>query len=226
MSEFIDARSRNFNERKLPISLIILHYTGMESGAAALQRMCDRRAQVSAHYMVEDDGRVFRLVADEKRAWHAGVSYWHGERDINSASIGVEIVNGGHEFGLPAYTKVQIDAVILLVKRLMAEHHVSPGCVIGHSDIAVERKEDPGEHFPWQRLVAEGCALALSAAGPSEDPVADLAQAGYDPDAPVEDTVRAFQRRHRQALIDGKIDAETSALIRAAALASRPRFED
>jgi len=221
MSGVIDAPSPNFNERKLPISLIILHYTGMESGDVALQRMCEPQAQVSAHYMVEVDGRVFRLVADDKRAWHAGVSYWHGERDINSASIGIEIVNGGHDFGLPAYSKTQIDAVIKLVKRLMAEHALSPDCVIGHSDIAVERKEDPGEHFPWQRLVAEGCALALSAEGPSEDPEADLVRAGYNPDAPVEDTVKAFQRRHRQTCIDGQIDAETSALIRAAALAGR-----
>lgn len=222
MSGFIDAPSPNFNERKLPVSLIILHYTGMESGEAALQRMCDPQAQVSAHYMVEEDGRVFRLVADDKRAWHAGVSYWHGERDINSASIGIEIVNGGHDFGLPPYPDVQIDAVIKLVDGLMQAHGIAPDRVIGHSDIAVERKDDPGEHFPWRRLEAAGCAQRLSGAAQSADPRADLTRAGYDPEAPEAAVVTAFQRRHRQARIDGRVDAETAALIRAAAQVHGP----
>ena len=120
--DFISTPSPNFNDRKLPISLIILHYTGMETGQAALERMCDGSAEVSAHYMVEEDGRVFRLVADEKRAWHAGVSYWRGERDLNSAAVGIEIVNGGHDFGLPDYPAVQIEAVCALVSELMGRH--------------------------------------------------------------------------------------------------------
>ena len=215
--DVIAAPSPNFNDRKLPISLIILHYTGMETGQAALERMCDPDAQVSAHYMVEEDGRIFQLVADEKRAWHAGVSYWHGERDINSASLGVEIVNGGHDFGLPDYPDVQIEAVCRLVSELMQRHGLKPEQVIGHSDIAVDRKEDPGEHFPWTLLAERGLAVGLRGRAESDAPEADLERAGYDPEAGLEDMIRAFQRRHRPSRVTGQLDSETSALVAAAA---------
>mgnify|MGYP001172504860 CR=1 FL=1 len=135
--DFISAPSPNFNDRKLPISLIILHYTGMETGQAALERMCDGSTEVSAHYMVEEDGRVFRLVADEKRAWHAGVSYWRGERDLNSAAVGIEIVNGGHDFGLPDYPAVQIEAVCDLISELMERHGLGPECRSIYSSISL-----------------------------------------------------------------------------------------
>lgn len=159
MQSVIAAPSPNFNQRKLPITLIVLHYTGMADGPSALARMRDPAAQVSAHYMVEEDGRIFRLVDEDKRAWHAGVSLWHGETDINSSSIGIEIVNGGHDFGLPDFPAAQIDAVIELVKDVMGRHRIGPEGVIGHSDIAPGRKQDPGEKFPWDRLAAAGCAL-------------------------------------------------------------------
>ena len=136
----IEAPSPNFNERARPVSLIVLHYTGMESGKAALERMRDPESKVSAHYMVEEDARVFRLVDEDKRAWHAGVSEWAGETDINSLSIGIEIVNGGHDFGLPDYPDRQIHAVISLVKKLMVRHDIPPHRVVGHSDIAPGRK--------------------------------------------------------------------------------------
>ncbi|WP_339741735.1 N-acetylmuramoyl-L-alanine amidase [uncultured Maricaulis sp.] len=157
----IAAPSPNFNDRKLPVSLIVLHYTGMENGAVALERMCDPAAEVSAHYMVEEDGRVFQLVDEDKRAWHAGVSAWRGETDINSASIGIEIVNGGHDYGLPDFPAIQIEAVIHLVADIMARHGIGPEGVVGHSDIAPGRKQDPGEKFPWHRLAAAGCARVV-----------------------------------------------------------------
>jgi len=215
--DVIAAPSPNFNDRKLPISLIILHYTGMETGRVALERMCDPNAQVSAHYMVEEDGRIFQLVADDKRAWHAGVSYWQGERDINSASIGVEIVNGGHDFGLPEYPAQQVAAVCLLVDELMRRHGLKPRQVIGHSDIAVDRKQDPGEHFPWTVLEGRGLAVQLRGEAASDTLLSDLERAGYDPEADQEDVVRAFQRRHRPLQVDGRVDGETSALVAAAA---------
>ncbi len=215
--DFISAPSPNFNDRKLPISLIILHYTGMETGQAALERMCDGSAEVSAHYMVEEDGRVFRLVADEKRAWHAGVSYWRGERDLNSAAVGIEIVNGGHDFGLPDYPAVQIEAVCDLISELMERHGLGPECVIGHSDVAADRKEDPGEHFPWRVLEERGLAVRLTGETPSTAIQDDLERAGYNPEAALPDTVRAFQRRHRPNRVDGQVDDETSALIFSAA---------
>lgn len=211
-----EAPSPNFNDRKRPLRYIILHYTGMKDGPSALARMCDPEAQVSAHYMVEEDGRVFRLVADEKRAWHAGVSRWHDETDLNSASIGIEIVNGGHEFGLPDFPDQQIEGVITLVRRLLEQHGLDPRDVIGHADIAPARKEDPGERFPWSRLEAAGCAIgpaAADGADASSTVQEDLAAIGYDPDAGLEAVVRAFQRRYRPACVDGKLDAETQSLV-------------
>lgn len=216
--EIIDAPSPNFNERKLPVSLIILHYTGMESGPAALERMCDPEAQVSAHYMVEEDGRIFRLVAEEERAWHAGVSYWKGERDINSASIGVEIVNGGHDFGLPAYPEAQIEAVIALVRALVARWSIPALNIIGHSDIAPGRKTDPGEHFPWQRLEQAGLVAGLAQQqGELDEAEILLERIGYSLEPGMKAVLEAFQRRWRPARVDGVLDPETRTLIARAA---------
>lgn len=215
----IETPSPNFNARRTPIRYVVLHYTGMEDGPAALTRMCDPDAQVSAHYMVEEDGRVFRLVDEEKRAWHAGVSSWCGETDLNSASIGIEIVNGGHDFGLPEFPSVQVETVMALVQDLLVRHELGPEAVIGHSDIAPGRKQDPGERFPWSRLVDAGCAIG-PAALPGEDDIArDLSRIGYgvaDEMAPV---IEAFQRRFRPDRIDGVPDVETCALARGVAAA-------
>ena len=186
--------SPNWDEREgHPIDLVVLHYTGMASGAGALRRLTDpdpRRGgyldelppawrngdpneslgQVSAHYLVETDGRIFALVPEDKRAWHAGVSSWEGETNINQRSIGIEIVNGGHDWpgpdgALPAYTSAQIEAVIALVSEIAARHAIPPERVVGHSDVAPDRKRDPGEHFPWDRL---GCGGAWPCAGTPE----------------------------------------------------------
>ena len=153
------APSPNHDERTAPVGLIVLHYTGMRTGQEALDRMRDPAAKVSAHAMVETDGRVFRLVPDERRAWHAGVAEWAGQRDVNARSIGVEIVNPGHEWGYADFPDEQIEAVCALVADAQARHGIDPAGVIGHADVAPHRKEDPGERFPWGTLAARGFAL-------------------------------------------------------------------
>lgn len=185
----------------------------MESGEAALARMRDPEAQVSAHYMVEEDGRLFRLVPEEKRAWHAGVGVWRGERDVNSASVGIEIVNGGHDFGLPDFPPAQIAVVTDLVRSVMARHSIPPGGVIGHSDLAPGRKTDPGEKFPWAELAAAGCALALPDDRVEGEPEVLLERIGYGLEPGLEAVVAAFQRRWRPGRVDGRLDPQTRDLI-------------
>lgn len=229
----IETPSPNHNDRKRPVSMLVLHYTGMESGAAALDRMCDPEAQVSAHYMVEEDGRVFRLVAEADRAWHAGVAEWNGITDVNSASIGIEIVNGGHDYDLPDFPDVQINAVIPLCKQIIAAHNIMPQNIVGHSDIAPERKEDPGEKFPWSGLAAAGIGLwpdegngdrrVLFEAGDRDRGISliqrGLAGLGYglELDGVMTDrtvaVIRAFQRRFRADKVDGIVDMETLDLV-------------
>ena len=153
--------SPNHDERKHPVDMIVLHYTGMESGEAALARMCDAAAEVSAHYMIWEDGRVTQLVDEDKRAWHAGVSSWQGDDDLNSRSIGIEIVNGGHDFplpdgSLPPYPIPQVHALIELYHDITSRRDIPKSRLVGHSDIAPGRKADPGEHFPWERLARAG----------------------------------------------------------------------
>jgi len=229
--------SPNFDDRTLPITLLILHYTGMESETAALERMCDAQAKVSAHYMVEEDGAIVQLVDEDKRAWHAGVSEWQGETNINSASLGIEIVNGGHDFcdsqgQLPTYPDVQINAVIALSKSIMSRH--GPLTVLGHSDIAPARKIDPGEHFPWRGLAAAGLGYwpdvqtedrrILFEVGSRDRGVAivqrGLAHIGYGArvsgifDEATQLIVKALQRRYRPDQIDGIVDIQTMDIIK------------
>lgn len=139
--------------------MIILHYTGMETGKEALQRLCDPASEVSAHYVIEESGRIHHLVDDDKRAWHAGVSYWNGITDLNSTSLGIEIVNKGHDFGYEDFPQKQMDAVINLCKKLQKIYSISDDNILGHSDIAPGRKIDPGEKFPWERMTREGVGL-------------------------------------------------------------------
>ena len=169
----IDAPSPNFDRRTAPPDMIVLHYTGMPTGEEALARLRDPAAKVSSHYLVEEDGRVFRLVPEERRAWHAGVSFWKGETDLNTRSIGVEIVNPGHEFGYRPFPDAQIAAVIALVSDIRSRWMVEDSRIVGHSDIAPERKEDPGELFPWERLAKAGHGLWVE---PPPAPGAPLAE--------------------------------------------------
>lgn len=226
----IDAPSPNFNDRRLPVSMIVLHYTGMVSGEAALERLRDPAAEVSAHYLVEEDGRIFRLVDEDKRAWHAGRAHWRGITDVNSASVGIEIVNPGHEHGYRNFTEAQMSAVIPLVAEIKERHGITRGNVVGHSDVAPARKEDPGELFNWHALARLRLALPrptknlVDPGWPDAGFMLALERFGYD----VEDrvaAVTAFQRRFRPEMIDGEIDGECRCLL-LALLLPKPQGDD
>jgi N-acetylmuramoyl-L-alanine amidase len=211
-----ERRSPNFDDRSRPPDLLLLHYTGMTSGEAALARLCDPAAKVSSHYLVEDDGRVFALVDEDKRAWHAGSSRWAGEEGLNGCSLGIEIVNPGHEFGYRGFPEPQIAAVIALSQEIVGRWSIQPSRVLGHSDVAPLRKQDPGELFPWSRLAAAGIGLWPPPLPPAAgDLESELARFGYgylDDDAPA--VIRAFQRHFRPARIDGQADGECRAIAR------------
>ncbi|MBA3676178.1 MAG: N-acetylmuramoyl-L-alanine amidase [Sphingosinicella sp.] len=216
--EFIDSPSPNFDERDQPISMIVLHYTGMEDAPSAIARLRDPEAKVSCHYLVAEDGQVLLMVPEEKRAWHAGRSYWRGIHGINSASIGIEIVNPGHEFGYRPFTEEQMDALIPLVAGIVKRYDIAPANVVGHSDIAPDRKVDPGELFDWARLAKVGLALARPTRNLMDPHWTDggfllaLERFGYD----VRDrkaAVAAFQRRFRPELIDGQIEGECRSIL-------------
>ena len=151
--------SPNQDERGAPIDMLVLHYTGMQSAEAALDRLCDPAAKVSSHYDITEDGAVHALVPEEKRAWHAGLSFWAGIRNVNASSIGIELVNPGHEFGYRAFPAVQIAALKDLAGGILSRHSIPASRVLGHSDVAPARKEDPGELFPWEALAASGIGL-------------------------------------------------------------------
>ena len=220
MSELVhrEAPSPNWNERLEPVSMLVLHYTGMQTGAEALERMCDPAAEVSAHYMVEEDGTVFRLVPEEKRAWHAGRSFWRGETDVNSASIGIELVNPGHEWGYRPFTEPQMESLLPLLSDILKRHNIPRANVVGHSDIAPARKEDPGELFDWEMLAERHLALPrpdISLGNLFDNDGAfflGLERFGYDISDP-EAAVRAFQRRWRPVKIDGQVDNEIGAML-------------
>jgi len=153
--------SPNFNDRPAGtmVNAIIIHYTGMKTAKVALDRLCDPAAQVSAHYTIDEDGTIYHHVAPQKRAWHAGVSHWQDLSNFNDFSIGIELVNPGHEHGYRPFPDIQIDSLINLIKHLYEEFPIEKRLVLGHSDIAPERKNDPGELFPWDRLAAENLAI-------------------------------------------------------------------
>lgn len=233
----VETPSPNFDERncRRPVDMVVLHYTGMPSAEAAMKRLTDAAAKVSAHYVIDEDGTIYRLVPEEKRAWHAGVAFWRGVRDVNARSIGIELVNPGHEFGYREFPPVQIDALLDLLADIAGRHEIMPGNYVGHSDVAPLRKEDPGELFPWHRLAVAGFGrwwaddFAVSPHAPSLRPgerggaVLELQVAldkiGYGIegsglyDTLTEAAVRAFQRHWRQAQVDGISDAETTSLI-------------
>lgn len=236
----IQAPSANFNERLHPLDMLVLHYTGMQDGPSALARMQeDKEPRVSAHYMVEEDGRVFALVPEEKRAWQAGRSWWRGDEDLNSRSIGIEIVNPGHEWGYRPFPEAQIAAVIELCQGILSRWPIPQNRIVAHSDIAPDRKEDPGELFPWKRFAEVGIGLwpaparpepwmmhgaAMGDAGVTVERLqADLAAIGYKIAVTgvfTEETaavLRAFQRRWRPVRVDGEGDVETIVLANSVA---------
>lgn len=228
--EIIDRTSPNFDSRpaETPVDMLVLHYTGMQSRDAALERMGDPAAKVSAHYCIDEDGTVYRLVAETERAWHAGVAHWRGNTDINARSVGVEIVNPGHEFGYRPFPPAQMEAVAVLCTEILARWPIPPRNVVGHADVAPERKEDPGELFDWSLLAARGIGLYPEtgvATGSSKDDIAalqeNLRRYGYGigvtgtADSRTAAVVTAFQRHFRPARIDGVADGETRAVLAA-----------
>jgi N-acetylmuramoyl-L-alanine amidase len=235
MASIIDQPSPNHDARPTdePIDMLVLHYTGMPNGAAALTRLRDASAKVSSHYLIEEDGRVFRLVPEARRAWHAGVACWRGHRDVNGRSIGIELVNPGHEFGYRAFPRAQMAALEDLARDIVTRHRIPPRNVVGHSDVAPERKDDPGELFDWERLARCGVGVWPKPRvrergfdyGPGDRAPAiaevqkKLAEFGYDvPTKGVLDprTTRvlvAFQRHFRPSGIDGRLDDETASCI-------------
>lgn len=203
--------SPNFDSREgQRVDMLVLHYTGMRSGAAALDRMCEAAAKVSAHYMVELDGTIYQLVDENNRAWHAGVSSWHAKTNINQRSIGIEIVNRGHEFGYTPFPRPQMQAVVALCKEILNRHEIPPGNVVGHSDVAPARKQDPGELFDWKLLADCGIGLFPSQAQifqASYVSPSALFQYGYDTND-FTSTITAFQRHFRPKKITGIWDDE------------------
>ena len=231
--------SPNHDERKFDRApdMVLLHYTGMPTGEEALERLCDAASKVSAHYVVFEDGRIVQCVPEERRAWHAGVSSWAGETDINSCSIGIEIVNPGHEFGYRDFPLRQIAAVISLCKSIITRRGpIGADRILAHSDVAPSRKQDPGEKFPWVLLSESGIGHWVRPAplkldgralntGDSGEMVSRLQRAlhayGYGIeetgryDDATRDVVTAFQRHFRQARVDGVADTSTLLTLRA-----------
>jgi len=240
--EIADRPSPNHARRGEParIDMLVLHYTGMANAAAALDRLCDPAARVSAHYLVEENGTIWRLVSDERRAFHAGRSCWAGENDLNHVSIGIEIVNPGHEWGYRPFPEEQMTAVERLCHDLISRYSIPRHRIVGHSDVAPDRKSDPGELFDWPRLARAGIGLWPQ---PAPDlarsrgrgvgvveraaALAGLARIGYCVTAGEEAVaLAAFQRRFRPERWDGRLDAETAhrlAKVRAAYDLARQR---
>jgi len=230
--------SPNHGERQGNVKpdMLVLHYTGMRDSGAAVQHLCSSVSEVSAHYVVMEDGRIIQCVPEQRRAWHAGASCWAGETDINSCSIGIEIANPGHDHGYPDFPKRQIAAVAALCRSIFTRYRIPPERVLGHSDVAPSRKQDPGEKFPWHTLAASGIGLWVKPApivpngpiavlGENSPNVTEaqvlLGKYGYGVsttgylDGQTRDAVAAFQRHFRPAKVDGVIDTSTLATLRA-----------
>jgi N-acetylmuramoyl-L-alanine amidase len=232
----IERPSPNRDSRPVggPIDILLLHYTGMRSAAAALDRLTDSEAKVSSHYLIDEDGTVYALVPEAARAWHAGVAFWAGARDINARSIGIELVNPGHEFGYRPFPPAQLGALATLARDILRRHPIPAQRVLGHSDVAPARKQDPGELFDWPYLARAGIGLWPFAGKPEAEAGAsrsqldesalaayqeDLARLGYGIEATgaLDETTRlvttAFQRHFRPRRVDGVADAETRARV-------------
>jgi N-acetylmuramoyl-L-alanine amidase len=230
--------SPNHGERKsgTGIDMLVLHYTGMRDPEAAIRRLCTKGTDVSAHYVVLEDGRIVQCVPEVRRAWHAGQASWNGETDINSCSIGIEIANPGHEHGYTEFPRRQIAAVTALCRSIFTRHRIPAPRVLGHSDVAPARKQDPGEKFPWRILASSGIGMWVKPApltpngpicvlGDTNPLIAEaqvlLARHGYGVsgsgylDGATRDAIAAFQRHFRQAKVDGLLDSSTLETLKA-----------
>jgi N-acetylmuramoyl-L-alanine amidase len=211
--------SPNHDERTLPISMAVLHYTEMKPVGAAIERLTDPAAKVSAHYLITEEGGVIRLVPEERRAWHAGASFWRGIPDVNAASIGIELDHPGHGLGYRGFAEAQIDALLPLLARIVKQYDIPRANVVGHSDVAPMRKIDPGELFPWHRLAEVKLCLprptCLAAGDPFHNDGAfylGLERFGYDITDQAK-AVEAFERRWRPERITGVPDGEVAAIL-------------
>jgi len=207
-------KSPNFQPRPAGtrIDMLVIHYTGMLSARAALERLCDPAAEVSAHYLIDEEGAVVALVEEENRAWHAGLSSWRGEANVNSRSIGIELVNPGHEFGYRPFPPAQMAALAHLAHGILARWPIPARNVVGHADVAPRRKQDPGELFDWSWLAQRGIGLWPEPGQAAGEAAALLADYGYDITDPGAALV-AFQRHFRPSICDGVADAETLARL-------------
>ena len=235
------APSVNFNERLHKVDMLVLHYTGMQTSKAALKRMQDSESKVSSHYLIGEIGEIYQLVSEDKRAWHAGISKWQGDTDLNSRSIGIEIANGGWNIPLtngtlPPYHRSQIESTVLLCREILSNHEIPQSRIVGHSDISPDRKDDPGEHFPWEYLAQTGISLwpkqdeklADRMSVPAEtssmfeirETQMGLADIGYaievngELNAETRYVVKAFQRRFLQNNVNGNLDLITRKRIK------------
>ncbi len=235
--EIRDLPSPNQDDRPAgaPIDMLILHYTGMKTAREAIERLRDPAAKVSSHYVVDEDGFVLRLVAEERRAFHAGVSYWRGHTELNGRSIGIEIVNPGHEWGYRDFPVLQLAAVCDLCLSILSRHAIPARNIVAHSDVAPDRKEDPGEKFPWEDLALNGVGVwpagvpDIGTGGVVRDAAglrgvrAALADIGYRVaregalDPALSSALRAFQRHWRGEAVTGQADSGTLARLLAVA---------
>ncbi|MEO5337117.1 MAG: N-acetylmuramoyl-L-alanine amidase [Magnetospirillum sp. WYHS-4] len=219
----IDLPSPNWNNRPagIAVDMLVLHYTGMRTAAEALARLCDPAAEVSAHYVVDEDGTLYRLVPEDKRAWHAGLASWGGRSDVNTRSLGIELVNPGHEFGYRPFPEAQMAVLEALCRDILDRHAIPPANVVGHADVAPRRKADPGEMFDWRRLAAKGIGRWPTGArlrmAPPDEVKAWLAACGYETEDPAA-SLTAFQRHFRPTRCDGHPDPETVGLLAALAI--------
>ena len=213
--DYTDRPSPNFDTREgHVIDMLVLHYTGMKTGAEAIERLCNRDAKVSAHYVVEEDGTIFRLVGEDRRAWHAGISSWRGFSNVNQRSIGIEIVNAGHEFGYHPFPTAQMKMVAMLCRDILSRNKsITPRNVVGHSDVAPTRKEDPGELFEWKTLAGLGIGL-WPVVSTAKAPAEKLQDYGYEI-TDLSKAITAFQRHFRTKSLTGAWDDECAGLLAA-----------
>lgn len=231
----VDLPSPNHDERRVqPVSILVIHYTGMESGELALRQLTNPAAKVSSHYTIDEDGTVYVHVPEDRRAWHAGVSFWRGVADVNSASIGIELVNPGHEFGYRPFPEPQMESLITLAREIVGRHPIPARNIVGHSDVAPARKTDPGELFDWRRLAEAGLGVwPQDGQGGADFPLLGPGDAGPEVaryqsrlrywgyglaetgvfDAETEVVTIAFQRHFRPEAVTGYADAQTQARL-------------
>ena len=203
------------------INMLVLHYTGMSNNSLTLEYLCNPLSRVSAHFLLDEKGNTYQLVATENRAWHAGISSWRGVKDVNSHSIGIELSNPGHDFGYKTFPEPQIDALKRLSKELINTYPISPRNVIGHSDVAPGRKIDPGEFFPWEHFASEKIGIwpephvIKRKAYKNEIISKMLSSYGYDTkNNSLKDVLSAFQRHFRPRCFDGIVDNETIVILK------------